>query len=402
LFRSVALLNTIGCLGLAACGVSGESHVGVVDAEWVGQEARRIMSRVEQTVGLEYKATPGIEIRTKEQVRSYLLARLDSAVPPEELEGITQAYRLFRLIPDTLDLRALLISLYTEQVAGYYDPDSATLYVVEGADPLELKLVLAHELVHALQDQHMDVDSLLSLQRQNDRTMAAQAVLEGQATLASIAVIMPDQDVGTLPDFWSQFRETVRQQQESMPVLGNAPRLLKETLIFPYLAGADFVRWFLIEYPDWLPFGERMPTSSEHILHPDRYRRGDAPVDLRFVSASDAVYEDGLGEFEISILLSELVGTESVASSAASGWGGDRYAVFRDADAYALVWWTVWDTDAAARRFNLTLQREWRSDSGRRSDVEQLTLGDRAAVRLVDAPEAWSRWGSLPEVELVQ
>ena len=145
-----------------------------------------------------------------------------------------------------------------------------------------------------------------------------------------------------------------------------------------------------------------MPTSSEHILHPDRYRRGDAPVDLRFVSASDAVYEDGLGEFEIGILLSELVGTESAASSAASGWGGDRYAVFRDADAYALVWWTVWDTDAAARRFNLTLQREWRSDSGRRSDVEQLTLGDRAAVRLVDAPEAWSRWGSVPEVEVVQ
>ena len=80
-------------------------------------------------------------------------------------------------------------------MAGYYDPDSATLFGVAGADRAQLRLVLAHEMVHALQGQYLPLDSILKATASNDRLTAAQSILEGQATLASIEVLAPGQDV---------------------------------------------------------------------------------------------------------------------------------------------------------------------------------------------------------------
>src|SRR5207244_4466726 len=77
-----------------------------------------------------------------------------------------------------------MIDLLTEQVAGYFDPDSNALYIPTDIDPSQARLVISHELVHALQHQYLNLDSLVELKRQNDRRSAAQAILEGQATLA--------------------------------------------------------------------------------------------------------------------------------------------------------------------------------------------------------------------------
>ena len=94
------------------------------------------------------------------------------------------------------------MDLYSEQVAGYYDPDSTTLFGVTGADPLQLRLVLAHEMVHALQGQYLPLDSILHDIKSNDRLTAAQSVLEGQATLVSIRVLSPGVDITAQPEFW--------------------------------------------------------------------------------------------------------------------------------------------------------------------------------------------------------
>ena len=164
-------------------------------------KAKTVIPAVERAVGLKFRSPPKLAIRTKEQVRAYLEHKLEADLPPAELAGVTAAYRLFGLIPDTLDIHRLLLALYSEQVAGYYDPDSATLYVVQGADPTQVRLVMAHELVHALQGQYVPLDSLLSLHGDNDRRTAAQAVMEGQATLASVVALFPQQDMNDLPPF---------------------------------------------------------------------------------------------------------------------------------------------------------------------------------------------------------
>ncbi|MBE0592657.1 MAG: hypothetical protein IH616_09695, partial [Gemmatimonadales bacterium] len=350
-----ATLILVGC-GLVGCGERSEAQ----SYDKVQKMAAELAPAVERAVGLPFKTAPTVAVRTRAQVRGYLAAKLDAELPPRLLDGMGTAYRLFGMLPDSVDLRSLLLALYTEQVIGYYDPDSTTLYVVQGTDAASQRMILAHELVHALQGQYMRVDTLIAPSRVNDARTAAQAVLEGQATLASLTILMPGRDFDAIPDFWETYRESLEQQQATMPVFNTAPLLIREGIVFPYLEGAEFVRWFVHAFPDTLPFGRYMPQSTEQILHPDRYREGDAPVPLQLAADDPAPqHTDVLGEFEIRILLTELTGSVAVAQAATLGWGGDRYAVYRTDGGDALVWWAVWDDETAAGRFAAVLKREW-------------------------------------------
>jgi hypothetical protein len=294
-----------------------------------------------------------------------------------------------------------------EQVAGYYDPDSSTLYVAADVDSFYLRTAVAHELVHALQHQYLALDSIVRQQRQNDRRSAAAAVLEGQATLAQTRLMMPELDLAALPSFW-ETRAVLNEQQQQMRAYSGAPLWLKETLIFPYLAGADFVRWYLQSHPGSMPFGAAMPVSSEQILHPERYAAGDVPTDVTFAgTAPDTVrYEDGLGEFETRLLFQELLPDSSGlrAAALAAGWDGDRYQVIRAGPgADALVWYSVWDDAEAAGRFARSLERVWPNrrsvaPGSRRTEIVSLTIVGRPVVRLVDAPPDWVGWGAIPAV----
>src|SRR5436189_61612 len=195
---------------------------------------------VERATRLRFRRHPVILRRTREQVREYVIHKFDDDLPPVELVGAQAAYRLFGLIPDSLDLRRTMVDLLTEQVAGYFDPDSNALYIPTDIDASQARLVISHELVHALQHQYLNLDSLVALKRQNDRRSAAQAILEGQATLAQILVLMPEQKIESLPNFWD-LRTALGGQQDQMKVFGSAPLWLRESLIFPYLGGAELL-----------------------------------------------------------------------------------------------------------------------------------------------------------------
>jgi hypothetical protein len=362
-----------------------------------------LQAPVEQATGLTFKASPRVATRSREQVRAYLIRKLDEQLPAAKMAGMETTYRLFGMLPDTLQLRALLVDLYTEQVAGYYDPDSATLFAVTDADPVQLRLVLAHEMIHALQGQYIPLDSILHDTSNNDRLTAAQAVLEGQATLASIEVLAPGQNVGGNPEFWELYREQVRQQQSTMPVFARAPLIVRESLIFPYLAGAEFMHWWKSSpLRDTVPYGPRMPVSGEHILFPDRYLRGDVPVPLALPPSTDVIHEDVLGESEIRVLMARLSGAREVRPGGPLGWGGDRYRVFPTASGPALVWYVVWDDTRSAERFTWGYGGKLRSTSreGYRTVLESFDLKGKPAMRYVLAPVAWEGWGDVPDVSL--
>jgi hypothetical protein len=355
---------------------------------------------VERATGLEFKTSPKSALRSRRQVRDYLIRKLDEELPPAKLKGLETAYRLFGLLPDTLTLRSLLLDLYTEQVAGYYDPDSATLFGVEGADPSQLRLVLAHEMVHALQGQYLPLDSILHATSNNDRLTAAQAVLEGQATLVSINVLASGQNVSGNPEFWDMYREQVRDQQASMPVFAKAPLIVREALIFPYLEGAEFMHWWETSaWKDSVPYGPRMPVSTEQILFPDRYAGGDAPVALAFRSDTGLVYEDVLGEGEIRVLMARLAGAPEVKTRTPIGWGGDRYRVYSSPTGPALIWYVVWDDSRSADRFTWGYGGRLRATSrpGYRTELEALELEGKPATRYVLAPADWDGWGKIPK-----
>ncbi len=388
---------------ISVCLLACEPGQGQTE-ERVHQIAEDVIPQIERVVGLEFDSAPRIAVRSREQMQQYIDGKIESELPPEELDRLSIAYRLLGMMPDTLDLRALLSELYYEQVVGYYDPDSATLFIPEGTDRTFLRLTVGHELVHALQDQHMPLSDLLSVERENDRLVATQAVLEGQATLVSTLDVLPDKSLSSLDEVWAQMRETIRDQQTQMPVLASAPRLIREGLIFPYLDGAEFVRWFMRLNPDTVPYGSRMPESTEQILHPDRYRAGDAPVDLVYTDTVGVVYDDVLGELETRIFLTELTGSESVGAAGALRWAGDRYAVIDAGDDYGIVWWSVWDNETAADRFAEIVDREWPEQVGEaeRYVVERTQVEGMPATLFMFGPADWELWGAAPRVRVRQ
>jgi hypothetical protein len=169
-----------------------------------------------------------------------------------------------------------------------------------------------------------------------------------------------------------------------MKVFATAPLWLRESLIFPYLGGAEFVCWFEHQYPGKQPYGALMPISTEQILHPARYLAGDRPDGLAFTTSDAVRYEDGLGEFEIRLLFEQFLRDDSAAVASAAGWDGDRYqvravpppparatakkkgAVREQGGATggdALVWYTLWDDAPAAARFAKALGRAWAGGS---------------------------------------
>ena len=165
-------------------------------------------------------------------------AQMRGSSPAREL-----AYKRFGLLPDTLQLQKLLVNLLEEQIVGFYDPKTKVLYIVNGSTSEIVGITVTHELVHALQDQYISLDSVQKVEGDNDRQSAAQAVFEGQAVYEQIAVMLGNNNAAfNLPGGWDRVREMIRENQSAMPIFAAAPPLIQETLIFPYLSGAEFIR----------------------------------------------------------------------------------------------------------------------------------------------------------------
>jgi hypothetical protein len=376
----------IGCRGTPPSSAQDVEIARIVDS---------LRPAVARAVGLPFKAPTRSALKTRDEVRKYLIDKLGKEYPPARQEGIEAVYRLLGLIPDTLDLKALLLDLLTEQVAGFYDPEARTLYGVEGADAAQLRLVFAHELVHALQDQYLPLDQLMKRRGDADEEAATQAVLEGEATIASILVFMPNKELIRQQSFWDLAREQVRAGSAAMKVFNSAPLALREEVLFPYLGGAEFMRWWDSAHAGHpLPTLAELPQSTEQVLHPDRYAAGDRPIPVRFAdSTSDVLFEDTLGELDIQLLATVLRGGGEVITAAAIGWGGDRFRVYRAPEGPALVWYTVWDDSLSAARFRggPGTRLSARARPGYRTVVEPVAGAKRPTVRVVIAPAGWDR-----------
>ncbi len=384
--RTAATVAASTALLVAACG-GQERRLDGPYAKVAGEA----IPRIEEVSGLKFKTDPKIEARSRDDVRAFLEKRFREDLPDEEIAGTRAAYRRLGLIPDTLDLRAFMLDLLTEQVVGYYDPETKVLYVVEEAPPEQAGIIIAHELVHALQDQYMSLDSLQLLRGDNDRQIAAHAVIEGQATIVQIQSMLGGADIATaLPGGWDRVRDMIRESSSQMPVFATAPRIIQETLIFPYLSGAEFMRTFQQLRPGEAPYGD-LPRSTEQIIHARAYfneRDAATRVTLPAPRIGRDRYQNNLGEFETRIFLYEHVREQSSAVRGASGWDGDRYMVVETPRGEALVWVTVWDTPVDAAEFTEVLDRA----IGRRFDGEMMReVGGGKRYEVNDREVSW--WG---------
>ena len=348
----VILLPSVACS--QASPISGQ----VVSSDAALQEtANALLQDIAERSGLSLAGPVRVEWRSKEELVRYLTFKLDEEFQEGEVERIRDSYALLGLVPETLDLGELFLALYTEQVAGFYDPDSVALYVRSGQDEETVESVLVHELVHAAQDQFADLEALTGRARGNDRQIAAQAAAEGHATLVMLEYALEKRqgsevDLVAIPNFIDLMGPSLAGAASSSPVLSTAPAIVRESLIFPYVQGTEYVRVLWQRHPGRPPpFGELLPHSTEQVLEPERAfgPDPDAPIDIEFSGGGASVtYTNSLGVAEIGILFEEGAGD----GRPIRGWEGDRFALVEGSGgSRGLVWWSVWEDEAARDAF---------------------------------------------------
>jgi hypothetical protein len=269
-------------------------------------------------------------------------------------------------------------------------------------------VTVTHELVHALQDQYLNLDSIQKVTGDNDRQVAAQAVIEGQATFEQVKAMLGSNNLAaTLPGGWDRIRDMIREGQSTMPVFSSAPMIIQETLIFPYLSGAEFMRHFDELRPGKVPF-DSMPVSTEQILHSGAYfENRDAPTSVTLPElggGARSVYANNLGEFETRLFLFQHLGDQNGAIRGAAGWDGDRYVLFDTKGGDGIAWLTVWDSKIDAGEFydlvDTAILKRFRDAKPRSADgaarvyeaagrtvqVTTAEVAGRAVVLYVDVP----------------
>jgi len=317
-------------------------------------EVAQAVPMIEKAVGLTFKTPPRVETRSKEQVREFVTKQFTDSLAMHDIAGQEAAYKRLGMIPDTLKLKPFLTSLLEEQIVGYYDPHTKVLYVVDGAPKDMASMTITHELVHALQDQYISLDSVQKIRDDNDRLSAAQSVFEGQAVYEQISIMLGGSNIAiNLPGGWDRIREMIRENQASMPIFAAAPKVIQETLIFPYLSGAEFYRNYKERKSGSIIYKD-MPVSTEQIIHPAAFfgtRDNPTRVTLGTLANATKVYENDLGEFETRLFLYQQLNDQNEAVRGASGWDGDRYAVVNTPQGQGIVWLTVWDSPVEAGEF---------------------------------------------------
>lgn len=395
-------------LALAGCRDKAEEPAGPY-----GRQIAEAVPAIERAVGLKFKSPPKVEVRSKAQVREFVTAQINDSLAARTFAGVTAAYKRLGMIPDTMDLKQFLIDLLEEQIVGYYDPKTKVLYIVSDAPKEAVGITLTHELVHALQDQYISLDSMQKVEGQNDRQSAAQAVFEGQAVFEQIAVMTQGSGglAMNMPGGWDRIRDMIRDNQASMPVFARAPTVIQETLIFPYLSGAEFVRNFKERNPGKSLYDD-MPVSTEQVLHPRSFfgENRDMPTDVTLppLAGVSKTYENTLGEFEVRLFLFEHLRDQNDAVQGARGWDGDRYALFDTRGGQGIAWVSVWDSPAEASEFYDLLgkvaSRRYVSSAsapagavtrtysglGRTVMISTDEVGGRPAVLWVDVPDGAS------------
>jgi hypothetical protein len=367
------VICTILALVLAVGSVAfGGEQAAPAATERPAASVATVARRVERIRGLRFDSTPRPKTVTAAQARREGLADLDRSYPAAERFADEELYKLLGLLSPRDDLRRISASVFGEQVAGYYDPRSGALRIVDGGAPPNRvvdETTIAHELTHALEDQRFDLD-------------LDDAATSGYEALGYLAMVE-----GTATGLMQEYQRRHFRPEDALggaaasafgaPSTASLPPFVLAQLLFPYLDGERFIArlyatggdtWRLVD----VALRDRPPVSSEQILHPEKYLEVEQPETVRLRSVRGVLgpgwrrlTAGTFGEWQTREWLARAGGSE--ASAAAAGWGGDRYELWRRGpagdrgceapcrarDALVLRW--HWDTARDAAEFRAAL-----------------------------------------------
>lgn len=330
------------------------------DADFIAA-ADEVLGQMSQITGLKLMTPLKKSLRSREEIRAYVIKQMNEEKNATERYADQRSAEAFGLLPKGFDLDTFMVEVLTEQVEGLYDPKTQEFYIADWSPLDDQRMVMAHELTHALEDQHFQIERWVKAARPNeDAELARDAVLEGSAMAAMVDYLMlsTGRSLKDLPDFDPSM---LIGDLGSTPTLQKAPPFLKDTLIFPYIAGLSFSA-AILKNTGWAALPgvfDKPPVSTQQILHPALYRSGRIPktvvlpaLEKLLGSNWTRLDENIMGEYGWKEVLKQFL-DEDRAKMLAAAWDGDRYAVFEQKQTKKLVLVTRLhlDSDEHAVRF---------------------------------------------------
>ncbi len=341
------------------------------------------------------------DLAGREQVRKFVETHMHEDKDAQRLQRSEASMKKFGLLPQDFDLGKFLLDLLEDQVAGYYDPKTKTVYLLDWVTPEAQHPVLAHELTHALQDQNFDLDRWLKVrddQRDNpdnldagadEEQAARQAVSEGQGMAVMMDYVLEPtgHSLADTPGAGEIFKQNTMDHAGDSPIFASAPLYLREMVIFPYTYGLSFLEDLLSRGGKEMAFAgafKNPPHDTREIMQPDSYLDGQHVEPLRLPRLADLLkknyvgYDSGsVGEFDVYVLLKQYSGPE-LAEKLSMAWRGGVYYLGRKRDAkppkpdaptpmsdlgllYVSNWATPEDAGYFAKAYSLWLPKKYKS-----------------------------------------
>ncbi len=364
-----------------------ETHITKAQAKELFHSVDEILHFASDDSKLPIRHDVKRKLQTRESVEKYVVDKFNDDEDAKRMQRSEIVLKKFGLLDRDFQLKPFLVSLLTEQIAGYYDSKTKTVNLLDWIAPDSQKPVLAHELTHALQDQHVDLDkwegkSLSDISRNvadDNRHIAADeddtardAVLEGQAMAVFVDYSLKPsgKTLLTSPDLGAELKDQLSDTSDS-PVMARAPLLLQESLLFPYREGLTFEQTLMKDKGVEMAFAgvlDRPPSTSFEIMNPRSYeRKAKLPLlqmpDVHgLLDAQYDPYDIGvMGALDVRILTELFAGEEAAAALTPEWDGGIYYAVQSKAaktpeqkaqtSSVALLYLSAWKSPEAAKTF---------------------------------------------------
>ena len=339
---ALATLVVAGVGGVAAAGPAPAIAVETTVPSTLDKLLARtdaVAHEVAKIRGLPLKHAIPNEVVDKDALRARLLVMASDGKTVAETAAEGLALERWGMIPPGTDYGKLVIDLLTDQIAGYYDPETKKLTISKSAgdDASWAEMVLAHELDHGLQDQSFDLKKFEDLpDTEGDAALARHALVEGDGIALMIEVMLV-RNHAPIPWGNPEIADAIAKTMATPgggDSLDKAPLALREAMIFPYREGFSFVAALRQKQP-WSAVDAafvRPPRSTEQIIHPERYQADDLPIPIAIAVpaalADRAIAESTVwGELGFDLWLRSHGVDAGMAAQAAAGWGGDRAVV---------------------------------------------------------------------------
>lgn len=346
-------------IGVSFCLVSRDLIAGTDPA--FGQ-IDGIVKSLSEITGLAEKHPVPYGRMSKKQLRHFLDRRIKKSLKPEEIYADELALKMLGFVPQDFDLRKSTVDLLTEQAAAFYDYDKKKLFLMGESPTGSETIALAHELAHALADQHFRLGSFMEDTPSNDdENLAHSAVVEGEACWLMIAYNLKQAGQRWLPtpETLKSVTDSGQSSMADFPILKDSPLYIQQSLLFPYAQGTVFFdavykrmgkQAFMVVFTD-------PPSDSAQVIHPERYFAHErvAHPDLPFFPSSkrsEEVTEGSVGEFDHKMLLRQFV-SEETANTLSPHLLGGQFKILRAGKGQkpVLQYASKWDSDENAALF---------------------------------------------------